>query len=123
MPKSHKPQVRSLQVKSSLEPSHVATERLVHAYERRVLILRRTVPTPRVDGLEPRATFWDVIPLAGVLVVALEVEHERVEGASGVGRGVQEVGLHDHAYAVAVDARKAGVGEAGSHRMQRSPAG
>jgi hypothetical protein len=47
VPESRKPQVRSLEVKRTFEPSHVAAECLAHAYERLVPILRRAVPTPR----------------------------------------------------------------------------
>ena len=41
VPKSYKPQVRSLEVKRKFEPSHVAAECLAHAYERLVPLLRR----------------------------------------------------------------------------------
>jgi len=53
VPKSHKPQVRFLEVKSKFEPSHVAAECLAHAYERLVPILRRPVPTPRMPAALP----------------------------------------------------------------------
>jgi len=38
--------VRSLEVQKRFEPSQVAAECLEQAYERRVPILRRPVPTP-----------------------------------------------------------------------------
>jgi hypothetical protein len=47
MRKSHNPQVRSLEVKKRFEPSHVAAECLVQAYERLVPILRRSVTMRR----------------------------------------------------------------------------
>jgi hypothetical protein len=45
VPKRHKPQVRSLEVKRRFEPSHLAAECLADAYERLVPILRRSVST------------------------------------------------------------------------------
>jgi hypothetical protein len=47
MRKSHKPQVRSLEVKERFEPSHVAAECLVQVYERVVPILRRPISMQR----------------------------------------------------------------------------
>jgi hypothetical protein len=51
--KSHRPQVRSLEVKRRFEPSHVAAECLAQAYERLVPILRRPVPTPQTRTALP----------------------------------------------------------------------
>jgi hypothetical protein len=53
MRKSHNPQVRSLEVKRRFEPSHMAAECLVQAYERLVPILRRSVPTQRPRISQP----------------------------------------------------------------------
>ena len=56
MRKSHNPQVRSLEVKRRFEPSHMAAECLVQAYERLVPILRRPVPTQRPYISQPNTT-------------------------------------------------------------------
>jgi len=53
VPKLHKPQVKSLEVKRTFEPSHVAAECLAHAYERLVPIFRRPVSTPRTQVALP----------------------------------------------------------------------
>src|SRR4029453_10858964 len=51
--KSYNPLVRSLEVKKSFEPSHVATECLAQVYESLVPILRRPVPTPHAPTSLP----------------------------------------------------------------------